>query len=270
LGTPLSLPLSEQFTVIGPPNPGIWINTDAEVNDKSVAPPSPPYALNLNSSPYGEDMVELKPVDLSGLEGMGLRLSYFYQPQGASNAPEPEDSLRVYFKNDQGSWVRIKSYPGSAMAPFVEEVIDIESAPNGGGSYFHGQFQVRFRSTGGASPFSNDDWFIDNVQLEIPLGISEQTDLPDRFAVYRNYPNPFNPTTTIRFDLPVSGKVSLTIYSILGQKIRTVVNNTLEAGTHEVQWDGRSDTGAPVASGVYIYRFETDNFVRSYKMILLK
>jgi hypothetical protein len=270
LGTPLSLPLLEQFTAMGQPNSGIWINSEAEVNDKAIDPPSPPYTLNLNGSPNGEDIVDLKPVDLSGTVGTGIRLSYFYQPQGSGNAPEPGDSLRMYFKNDQGEWVLIKSYPGSTLQPFTEEIIEIESAPNGGGSYFHSQFQMRFRSTGGAGSFPNDDWFIDDVHLGIPTGISGQTNLPTQITVYRNYPNPFNPATTIRFDLPVTGKVSLSIYSILGQKIRTLVNDIMEAGYHDVKWDGRSDTGMPVASGVYIYRFEVENFVRSYKMILLK
>lgn len=270
LGTPLSLPLSEQFTVPGPPNPGIWLSSGVDVNDRAVDPPSPPYTLNLNSSPSGEDIVDLKPIDLSAMQGTGIQFSYFYQPQGSGNAPETGDSLRVYFKNDQGNWALVQSYPGTTVQPFAEEVVDIESAPNGGGSYFHGQFQIRFRSTGGASTFPNDDWFIDDVQLGIPLGISGVANLPGQFALHPNFPNPFNPATTIRYDLKEDVNVALKIYNVLGQEVRVLVSEKQSAGFKRVEWDGRNNFGAPVASGVYIYKIEAGKFVQSRKMVLLR
>jgi serine protease AprX len=270
LGTPLSVPLEDEFAVSGEPNPGIWINSDAEVNDRADGPPSPPYALNLNGKPNGEDIVELKPLDLSGMQGSGVFFSYYYQPQGNGNVPEPGDSLRVYFKNDLGNWVLVRAYPGTVNQPFEQEVIEIESAPAGGGSYFHGQFQVRFRSTGGAGTYPNDDWFVDDILLDTPVGIEEETPVPRSYAVSRNYPNPFNPSTTIEYQLPQSSEVKLVVYNSLGQKVRTLLNQSVESGYHKLLWDGRNDAGFSVASGIYIYRFEAGDFRKIQKMILLK
>lgn len=270
LGTPISVPVSDDFSVPGEPNPGLWINSHTDVNDQSVNPPSGPYALNLNGMPVGEDMVELKPLDLSGLQGSGVFFSYSYQPQGQGNAPEPDDSLQVYFKNDLGNWVLVSFHEGTPLAPFQQEVIDIENAPNGGGSYFHGQFQVRLRSLGGAGNFPNDNWFVDDVSIDLPTGLEESAALPTTFAVSRAYPNPFNPSTTINYQLPRAGDVKLVIYNVLGQKVRTLVNQRMEAGFFKSVWNGTNDAAQPVASGIYIYRFEAGDFLKVQKMILLK
>ncbi|NUQ41484.1 MAG: S8 family serine peptidase, partial [Calditrichaceae bacterium] len=270
LGTPLNIPISDEFTAVGPPNPGLWINSGAEVNNRSDSPPSAPYALNLNGSPDGEDIVELKPLDLTGMESSGIFLSYYYQPQGSGNAPEPEDSLQIYFKNDLDEWVPVKSYPGSPKLPFAQEMIEIASAPAGSGSYFHGQFQVRFRSTGGAGPFPNDDWFIDDIILDTPVGIETEAPVPLTFAVSRNYPNPFNPSTTIEYQLPQQSNVELIVYNTLGQKVRTLLRQSAPAGYHKVVWDGRNDSGQPAASGIYLYRFSAGDYRMIRKMVLLR
>jgi V8-like Glu-specific endopeptidase len=270
LGTPLSIPVADEFAEAGEPNPGLWVNTDADVNERADTPPSPPYALNLNGKPNGGDIVDLKPIDLSGMQGSNIQFSYFYQPQGNGNIPEPGDSLRVYFKNDLDQWVLVKGYDGMSNQPFAEELIDIESAPNGGGSYFHGQFQVRFRSSGGAGTFPNDDWFIDNITLSTPVSIAESAEAPYEFTVRQNYPNPFNPSTTIEYQLPERSEVSLVVYNTLGQKIRTLLNHTVEAGFQRVTWDGRDDKGQTVSSGIYIYHFAAGDYKTVQRMVLLK
>ncbi|NIT58939.1 MAG: T9SS type A sorting domain-containing protein, partial [Aliifodinibius sp.] len=263
-------PVTDEFTVPGDPNPGIWINSNAEINNRSVNPPTGPYALNLNGTPDGEDIVDLKPLDLSGMEGSDIFFSFFYQPQGNGNAPELVDSLQVYFKNDAGDWILVRFYEGVSLQPFQQEVIDIESAPNGGGSYFHGQFQVRLRSLGGASNLPNDDWFIDDVVLDVPTGLKASKILPTHYALDQNYPNPFNPTTTIAYQLPTISDVELTIYNVLGQKVRTLVDKRQTAGFYQIQWDGRNQFGEKVSSGIYIYKLKAADFVQSRKLILLK
>ena len=81
--------------------------------------------------------------------------------------------------------------------------------------------------------------------------------LPEVFVLLANYPNPFNPSTTIRYSLPVESAAQLQVFDILGQKVRTVVRMASQpAGIHVSQWDGRDDGGAPVASGIYFYRLE--------------
>ncbi len=93
---------------------------------------------------------------------------------------------------------------------------------------------------------------------------------PKEFAVFENYPNPFNPTTEIRFALPERGKVSIIIYNTLGQKVKTLLSATREAGSYTIRWDGRNAAGQSVASGIYLYRISAGENSQIKKMILLK
>jgi hypothetical protein len=116
--------------------------------------------------------------------------------------------------------------------------------------------------------FDDYYWRADTV---IYTGIDDvELGIPQEYAIYQNYPNPFNPTTTIKYDLKQTGDVSLKIYNILGQEVRTLVNTRQEAGYKSVVWDGLNNYGARVASGVYIYRIQAGEFVQSRKMILMK
>ena len=89
--------------------------------------------------------------------------------------------------------------------------------------------------------------------------------LPREFALHQNYPNPFNPQTTVTFVLPERASARLTVYNILGQTVASVLDEELVAGSHSVEIDG---AGWP--SGVYLYRFETDQYSETRKMLLLK
>jgi hypothetical protein len=94
--------------------------------------------------------------------------------------------------------------------------------------------------------------------------------LPQVFSLDQNYPNPFNPTTTIKYALKEDVKVSLKVYNTLGQEVRTLVNEDQTAGFKEIMWDGKSNTGSVVPTGLYIYRIQAGNFVKSNKMMLVK
>lgn len=94
--------------------------------------------------------------------------------------------------------------------------------------------------------------------------------IPQRFALEQNAPNPFNPLTTIRFALPKAGDVTLAVYNVNGQRVRTLVSGHQSAGLKSVLWDGRNDLGESVTSGVYLYRLEADEFGATRKMVLLK
>ncbi len=94
---------------------------------------------------------------------------------------------------------------------------------------------------------------------------------PEDFVLHGNYPNPFNPSTTIRFALPISKKVSLVVYDMLGREVRTLVaDQVYQNGTHDVVWDGTNNGNQPVASGNYIYTLRFGNYTKSGKMTLLK
>ncbi len=93
---------------------------------------------------------------------------------------------------------------------------------------------------------------------------------PTSFSLAKNYPNPFNPETTIEFSLEKAGDVSLQIYAITGQLVRTIVSQPMAAGAHQVTFNGRDDLGNSLASGVYLYRLQNGEKVATNKMILMK
>jgi hypothetical protein len=94
--------------------------------------------------------------------------------------------------------------------------------------------------------------------------------VPTTFSLSNAYPNPFNPTTNIDFNIAKSGTVKLIVYNVLGQQVKTLINKEMKAGSFTVTWDGRNDFGAQVVSGVYFYRLESQSFSVTKKMILLK
>ncbi len=102
----------------------------------------------------------------------------------------------------------------------------------------------------------------------IPTDISGN--LPISLSLRQNYPNPFNPVTTIEYDTPKVAKVSIEIFNILGQRIRTLVNETKQAGSYSVKWNARNDFGELVPSGIYFYRMKTAGFEKYRKLLLLK
>ena len=94
--------------------------------------------------------------------------------------------------------------------------------------------------------------------------------IPSAVALHANYPNPFNPETTIAFDLPQASSVELQVFDVLGQTVRTLVAEGLSAGSHQVVWDGLDAPGSKVSSGVYFYRLQAGQQVQMRRMLLLK
>ena len=94
--------------------------------------------------------------------------------------------------------------------------------------------------------------------------------IPDVFALHPNYPNPFNPTTTILYDLPEAATVHLVIYDILGKQIKTLLNQSQDAGNRIAMWDGTDDLGRQVSAGVYLYQIQAGGFNQTRKMLFLK
>ena len=102
------------------------------------------------------------------------------------------------------------------------------------------------------------------------LNINESDLIPETFALYANYPNPFNPTTTITYDLPKRSQVTLGIYDLLGKQIKTLVKQLQDAGNKIAVWDGTNNSGRPVSAGVYLYQIQVGEFSQTRKMVLLR
>jgi hypothetical protein len=144
---------------------------------------------------------------------------------------------------------------------------------------FPSNAQIRFLCDASAD---NDDVYIDQIEFRgttATLGssfakvsdeVSVAEALPESFELKQNYPNPFNPSTTIAFSLPEASEVTIKVYDLSGNLVRTLVNDNRTAGEHEVTWNGLNDKGVRVSSGVYIYRIEAGNFAQTRRMVMLK
>ncbi len=105
---------------------------------------------------------------------------------------------------------------------------------------------------------------------DIAVAVDDRADLPGGYALHANYPNPFNPTTTIGFDLPTAAVVSLAVYDILGREIMRLENRHMGAGYHQAVWNGRTGKGLEAPTGIYFARLATPGYTKSIKMVLLK
>ena len=110
---------------------------------------------------------------------------------------------------------------------------------------------------------------ISNVQVKA-IRLEKSALIPREFIVYQNFPNPFNPTTEIKYGIPKDSKVEITIYNALGQKVRSLYSGDQKAGYHTVTWDSRNESGVRLSSGIYFYRVSAGKHQSIKKMILLK
>ena len=124
-----------------------------------------------------------------------------------------------------------------------------------------------------------DDWGVDTAPRgeftisSLPTAIRRNdnaVNVVNEFELGNNYPNPFNPVTTISYKVPQASDISIVIYNALGQKIRNLVNGTVQQGSHLVQWNGRNDSGSMMPSGIYFYVLEAGNSRITKKMVLMK
>jgi len=116
---------------------------------------------------------------------------------------------------------------------------------------------------------ADDSMFVRN---DIVTGVDEEhgSVLPYRFELAQNYPNPFNPVTNIEYSLPRRSHVTIDVFNVLGQRVRSLIDREESAGSYTITWDGISSAGSPVATGVYLYRFQAGDHVETKKMLLLK
>ena len=114
---------------------------------------------------------------------------------------------------------------------------------------------------------TGDDIWANVLNWNDPIGATEKeiSSRPKEFHLNQNYPNPFNPSTTIQFDLPKTGQVTLKVFNVLGEELATLVSNRLPAGSYSYEWDASS-----LASGVYLYRLQAGNYVKTRKMVMMK
>ncbi len=111
----------------------------------------------------------------------------------------------------------------------------------------------------------NDSSFYVEFVYTLNTGVEDKKNIPTKFYLNQNFPNPFNPATTIEYGLSKAGRVNLTIYNILGEKVKTVVDEFQKAGHYRFTWQP-----ANLASGIYIYKINSGSFNKTKKLILLR
>jgi len=165
------------------------------------------------------------------------------------------DGLRLYITEDIEDWGVAIALDADAEEYTVEEALDFET------TYY---WRVIAYNEVGDSEY---DVFSFTTEEDVSEG--EETVLIVT-GLSGNFPNPFNPETTIRFGMAEAGNVNISIYNIRGQRVNTLVNGHLDRGNHSITWNGTSDDGRSLSSGVYFYLMRTDNYTESRRMILLK
>jgi hypothetical protein len=151
-------------------------------------------------------------------------------------------------ENLEQDWERIGFVEGSGNSTTIQNYSFTDN------DLTSGKYQYRLKQIDFDGSFN----YSDIIEVEI-------NQLPTEFKLHQNYPNPFNPSTTIKFDLSSAAFVNLSIYNSIGEKVATIVNEQLDAGTHSVRFDA-----SILSSGIYIYRLSADNSVITNKMLLIK
>ncbi len=226
---------------------------------------SPVMAADADNCGYAllSDLTLSNPVDVSRYDSVRLEFDSDWNDYSTVG-----DSCIVFVSADNGAgWNRVLVF-GDYDVRNTHEKMDITPYVSGSSSV-----KLRFRSI---QPDWDWFWVIDNVKLSgrgyntIDVKHDLTRMIPETYKLHPNYPNPFNPVTTIRYDLKNPGKVTLKVYNMLGQEVRTLVNRHESPGFKSVVWDGRDNKGKMASSGLYIYRIETGKFVKSHKMLLVK
>ena len=204
----------------------------------------------------------------ASLKGYGFTLTY--DPQkfelvevspGEQNMLAKGGSTPVFFQ---------KTEPGRVE---VANAITGQGIVSGAGSVAHLVFNVLGEIDDIVRIEIADGILVDGSQLLNPvvtLGALDIQTTPTEFALWQNFPNPFNPETTIKYDLADGSQVQLRIYNLVGQVVRTLVGERQAAGRYAIRWDGRDDRGLSVSSGIYFYSLSTEKFRAVNKLMLLK
>jgi hypothetical protein len=163
-------------------------------------------------------------------------------------------------------WVSLDWDHASPLDPYIASDFD---GPSYGHSWSYTINRGWFRTETSPGVYAN--WMIRAGVGGEGEGVGDQgSPVVHQFRLMSNYPNPFNPSTTIPFELSEHGNASLTVYNLMGQKVATLLSGTQQAGYHVVQWNGRSELGNSVASGLYLVRLEAGTHVATQKIALIR
>ncbi|MEW5995339.1 MAG: T9SS type A sorting domain-containing protein [Candidatus Zixiibacteriota bacterium] len=223
---------------------------------QQTLPGNPEFGSKTTRLEYVHSVLDIDPPLLPDGIIRCARLKLYLRNHASDDIEVTVDSLELDQKNRRHFLI----------GPSVHDTISVQDSP-----LRDGQIVVELTS-------DDDDQFqlyrsVFDVRYipSLPTDVDEsQTDVPVDFVVSHNYPNPFNPSTTIEYSLAAQADVRIDILDLLGRVVRVLVNEPMPAGAHTVVWDGKGIDGVTVATGVYFYRITTGEFTEVRKMILLK
>jgi len=220
------------------------------------------YSYNLNLINPGFHTLYHRVRDVSGVWSIAYAQPFFKAETPAGAASDLAE-IRYYFYQNSAA----KPLHTLAVTEAQEIELTFDADENGINLAQPYNLFVYAVDTEGRSSVSyvHGDLF---SGLDDPSG--EQPLIPTRLELTGNYPNPFNPSTRIRFGLPQNAQIRLVIFNLLGEKVRTLVDASFMAGFHELTWDGMNENGQQVSSGLYLYKLEADQKTLSGRMLLVR
>ena len=223
----------------------------------SIYSAGPGFNLTYNHDNYNgsEDLVAFYPIEL--MEGSLLQDASGNGNNGAIDGASWDGDFEIV-----PNWLSVSSpmnYLGYGDSDMLDIIVNTAELPVG--NIYNSSVIVR----------SNDEIAIIPVNLTLVSSLS--TDpfvVVDEYRLHNAYPNPFNPTTDIRYQIPINDYVSITIFDVTGRNVKSLVRNNKEAGSHMARWDATNNSGEPVTTGMYFFTIQSGDFRQTKKMVLLK
>jgi hypothetical protein len=224
------------------------------------------YLGRLAAGPLTTSSLDLR-LNLSGQSQVELQFAL------SDIADETQQQEGLYFSDDGGnSFEQVVFFdPSNRPNGYADEVVDVDALAIENGLSLTSEFVIRFQQIGtGDIGFAGDEdgFLLDDVVVTGGVVTSTDDDenfLPGTFVLQQNFPNPFNPTTQIRYSLPQSGEVQLLVFNMLGQKVATLVDGQQSAGWHTATFDASG-----LSSGTYIYQIQAGDYISTKKLTLIK
>ena len=261
-----------------------WIENGSKImvfNNGGGRPGGSYTSIDVITQPIGED--NLYVLDSSGIFGpYALSWQYTATPptdffaSNISGAHRLENGNTLICEGSQGHYFEVDS-TGSLVWDYVNPVVNTgplyqgQAIPTQGapqGSTMNRTFRLHRYPTDYLG-FAGHD-LEPMGPIELYMNTQTLTYIPNKFRLHQNFPNPFNPETIIRYNLPENIFVNISVYDLLGRKVKTLVNQAQVAGSQSVVWDANDDYGERVGAGIYLYQIQVGAFVQTRKMVLLK
>ncbi|MCX6161362.1 MAG: M14 family zinc carboxypeptidase [Ignavibacteriae bacterium] len=219
---------------------------------------SPTHSFKGSCTNYGVNQMISVPLNVSSYPAVYLS---FYQKYALETG---YDFGFVDVSGNNGStWQRMATFTGKDSVAWKFQSFNLTSVVGGSNNML-----VRFRDSSDGSA-NWDGWYVDNIRITAyqlaPTNIINNSNNPALFSLEQNYPNPFNPVTQINYAIAKEGLVRITVFDLLGREVRTLVNEVKKPGYYTVDFDGQN-----LSSGFYFYKMESNLFIESKKMMLIK